>query len=69
MHGGQLTSYVVASGNVQAFVTAGANAITKNEYANIVGRIFEIKSKENIEVIKDVTAAGDLVILEFGGAF
>ena len=41
-----------------------AAPITVNEYAGRIGRIFKIYSRDDITVEKDVTAIGDIVIVD-----
>ena len=64
MHRGQLVKYNHATHDVSLWTAS--STITINEYSNKVGRIFEIYSKDDIRVEKDVTEADDIVIVEVG---
>ena len=65
MHAGQLVKYDTTNHNVELW-TGTTGGVTPNELNSIVGRIYKIYSKTDIEVEKDVTLAGDLVIIEQG---
>ena len=65
LHRGQLVKYNIATHDVSLW-SGTTGGVTPNEYAGKVGRIFEIYSKDDITVEKDVTEADDMVIVEVG---
>lgn len=67
MHAGDRVKYLTATHNVDvADITSGG--VTGAEFQRMIGRIFEIYTKSKLNEKKDVTAAGDLVVVELGMA-
>ena len=62
LHAGDLLKYDTTNHNVELWT--GSSQITTNEYAGRIGRIFKIYSRDDITVEKDVTAIGDIVIVD-----
>ena len=65
MHSGQLVKYDIVNHNVELW-TGTSGGITPNELNSIVGRIYKIYSKIDIATEKNITAVGDLVIIDQG---
>lgn len=62
LHAGQLVKYDTTNHNVELFT--GSATFTVTEYASKIGRILEIYTKTSINTPKQVTAIGDIVIVE-----
>lgn len=65
LHAGDLVKYDIANHNVELWT--GSTSAATAELAGIVGRIYKIYTMTDITVEKDVTAVGDIVIVDLYG--